>query len=138
MMAEVFDSVEKTMEYYGGDKHPLSDFPFNFYLTTNIGIESSAHDIRNTIEQWMSNLPDSKWANWVVSFCISKFRNGWSLKGSGVLTCIVSIRDDWAGRRLLQMLFQITSYTMWITNDEQIQIWKLKVETFCPGLCWRN
>jgi hypothetical protein len=70
MRAEVFDSVEKTMEYYGGDKHPLADFHFNFHLTTNIGKESSPHDIRNTIEQWMSNLPDSKWANWVVSFCI--------------------------------------------------------------------
>ena len=100
MMAEVFDSVENTIGYYGGDKHPLADFPFNFYLTTNIGIESSAHDIRNTIDQWMSNLPDSKWANWVVSFCISKFRIGWSHKGSGVLTCIISIRDDWDGRRL--------------------------------------
>lgn len=74
MMAEVFDSVQKTMQYYGGHKNPMADFPFNVYLTTNIGIDSSAHDIRNTIEQWMSNLPDSKWANWVVSLCISKFR----------------------------------------------------------------
>jgi hypothetical protein len=74
MIAEVFDSVEKTMEYYGGDKQPLADFPFNFYLMTNIGRESSAHDIKNTIEQWMSNLPESKWANWVVSFCTTMFR----------------------------------------------------------------
>ena len=71
MMAEVFDSVETTMEYYGGNKH----FPFNFYLTANIGGESSAHDIKNTIEQWMSNLQESKWANWVVSFCITKFEH---------------------------------------------------------------
>lgn len=74
MMAEVSDSVEKTMVYYGGDKYPLADFPFNFYLTTNIGRESSAHNIKNTIEQWMSNLPDSKWANWVVSFCITNYQ----------------------------------------------------------------
>lgn len=74
MMAEVFDSVEKTTEYYGGDKCHLADFPFNFYLTANIGRESSADDIKNTIELWMSNLPETKWANWVVSFSKTNFR----------------------------------------------------------------
>jgi hypothetical protein len=73
MIADVSESAEKTTKYYGGDKHRRADFPFNFYLKTNIGRESSAHDIKNTIEQWMSNLPDSKWANWVVSFRITKF-----------------------------------------------------------------
>jgi hypothetical protein len=71
MIADVFESAEKTMEYNGGNKHRRADFPFNFYLKTNIGRESSAHDIKNTIEQWMSNLPDSKWTKWVVSFCIT-------------------------------------------------------------------
>jgi alpha-glucosidase len=66
MMAEVYYSVEKTVEYYGDQKRPLADLPFNFYLMTNIRRESSAHDIKNTIELWMSNLPETKWANWVV------------------------------------------------------------------------
>ncbi|XP_069688710.1 maltase 2-like isoform X2 [Periplaneta americana] len=66
MMAEVYDSVEKTMQYYGDRHRPLADFPFNFYLMTNISRESSPYDIKNTIELWMSNMPETKWANWVL------------------------------------------------------------------------
>jgi hypothetical protein len=75
MMAEMYDSVEKTMEYYGDHQRPLADFPFNFYLMTNIRRESSAHDIKNTIEMLMSNLPETKWANWVVSSSIFAVNN---------------------------------------------------------------
>lgn len=69
-MAEIYDSVEKTVEYYGDQQRPQADFPFNFYLMTNIQRDSSAHDIKNTIELWMSNLPETKWTNWVVSSSI--------------------------------------------------------------------
>ena len=68
-MAEVYDAIEKTMEYYGDTQQPLADFPFNFYLMTNIKRESTAEDIMETIELWMNNLPKDKWANWVVRFC---------------------------------------------------------------------
>jgi hypothetical protein len=70
-MAEVYDSVEKTMEYYDGHKVPAADFPFNFYLMTNIRRESSAYDIKNTLEEWLNNLPEPQWANWIVSKSIS-------------------------------------------------------------------
>jgi hypothetical protein len=74
-MAEVYDSVEKTMEYYDDHKGPVADFPFNFYLMTNIRTESSAYDIKNTLEVWMSNLPETQWANWVVSYSITTVPN---------------------------------------------------------------
>ena len=67
-MAEVYDSVEKTMEYYDGHKVPAADFPFNFYLMTNIRRESSAYDINNTLELWKNSLPETQWANWIVSY----------------------------------------------------------------------
>jgi hypothetical protein len=67
MMAEMYDSVEKTVGYRGNHQRAVADFPFDFYLMTNIRRESSAHDIKNTIELWMRNLPEAKWAKWVVS-----------------------------------------------------------------------
>jgi glycosidase len=66
-MAEVYDSVEETKEYYDGHKGPKADFPFNFYLMTNIRRESSAYDIKNTLEAWKNNLPEMQWVNWIVS-----------------------------------------------------------------------
>jgi hypothetical protein len=71
-MAEVYDSVEKTMEYYDGHNVPAADFPFNFYLMTNIRRESSAYDIKNTLEVWLNNLPEPQWTNWIVSNSISE------------------------------------------------------------------
>jgi hypothetical protein len=83
-MAEVYDSVEETMEYYDGHKSPAEDFPFNFYLMTNIRRESSAYDIKNTLEAWKNNLPDTQWANWIVSYSMSS-----------VLTVCVNTNAEW-------------------------------------------
>jgi len=90
MITEMYDSVGKTMEYYGGHKHPLADFPFNFYLMTNIRRESSARDIKNTIELWMSNLPETKWANWIVSCSITTVPNACD----SVVRCIRITSND--------------------------------------------
>ncbi|XP_068082069.1 maltase 1-like [Anabrus simplex] len=64
MMAEVYDSVENTMKFYGDEKHPLADFPFNFLLITQLNNHSTAEDVMETVNMWLSNVPPNKWSNW--------------------------------------------------------------------------
>ena len=69
MMVEAYTTMEKTMDYYGTLSKPVSDFPFNFLLITNLKNRSDINGInlRKSIETWLNNTPKRRWPNWVVS-----------------------------------------------------------------------
>ena len=70
MIAEVYDGdVREVMKYYGDSNESLADFPFNFYMITELPTRAhlSGHSLKETINLWMDNMPDGKWSNWVVS-----------------------------------------------------------------------
>ena len=72
MMIEAYADLEQTMDYYGNDTHPAGHFPFNFLLITELNNESSAFSFKNTVNRWISQMTEGRWANWVVSLFYSK------------------------------------------------------------------
>ncbi|KAF4519056.1 hypothetical protein B566_EDAN001643 [Ephemera danica] len=66
LLAEVYDSLENTMKYYGEPDHPISDFPFNFLLVSELGENPTAEQLRTLITRWMEKMPPDACANWVL------------------------------------------------------------------------
>ncbi|XP_076066766.1 maltase A3-like isoform X2 [Oratosquilla oratoria] len=69
MMVEIYnDDIQEVMKYYGNDTDPLADFPFNFQLIDKLQNRSDVTGTRlkNIIDEWVDNLPDGKWPNWVL------------------------------------------------------------------------
>ena len=71
-MAEVtydFEDMDSVMAYYGTEEEPLADFPFNFNLIDGFSNRSelTGSTLEFAINKWLDNMPDGKWANWVVS-----------------------------------------------------------------------
>ena len=71
-MAEVtydFEDMDSVMVYYGTEEEPLADFPFNFNLIDGFSNRSelTGSTLELAINKWLDNMPDGKWANWVVS-----------------------------------------------------------------------
>jgi len=69
MMVEVFDDdVNQIMRYYGNESVPLADFPFNFRLIQNFQCRQdlSGFSLRDTLDEWLNNMPKGKWPNWVI------------------------------------------------------------------------
>ncbi|PSN29399.1 Maltase 2 [Blattella germanica] len=56
MKIEAYASLEQKMDYYGNESTPAGHFPFNFLFITNLNNQSTAHDFRNTVNQWMQFL----------------------------------------------------------------------------------
>lgn len=67
MVSESYDQqeVEKTMMYYGTRQVKESDFPFNFYLL-DLPQNHSGLWLRSLVDVWMANMPEGRWANWLV------------------------------------------------------------------------
>lgn len=68
IFTEAYVTLDKTMQYYADSQgNPRSHFPFNFFLIKELNAESTARDLKNTIDKWMENMPKGAAANWVVS-----------------------------------------------------------------------
>ncbi|XP_068184339.1 amino acid transporter heavy chain SLC3A1 isoform X2 [Antennarius striatus] len=67
MVTESYDyhEVDKTMMYYSTSLVKESDFPFNFYLL-DLPQNTSGLWVRHLVNLWMANMPQGRWANWVV------------------------------------------------------------------------
>jgi hypothetical protein len=72
MMAEAYTDIEHTMMYYGNDTHPGAHFPFNFQLISYLNNDTRAQELEEIIKSWYDNIPQGKWANWVVSLHLFK------------------------------------------------------------------
>lgn len=66
ILSEAYTSLNYTMKYYGDAKNPGSHMPFNFLMINECHKDSSANDFNAAIHNWMDNMPDDHWANWVM------------------------------------------------------------------------
>lgn len=71
MIVEAYTTLENTMKYYGNKTKPGAHMPFNFILT-NLNDQSKAVDFNDSVLKWLDNMPEGKWANWVVSCIVKK------------------------------------------------------------------
>lgn len=64
-MTEAGSSIEKVVKYYGNEDTGVlgAHFSFNFHL---LGTFTSARDLINSIDYWVSYLPISYTSNWLV------------------------------------------------------------------------
>lgn len=65
-MVECYSPLDKTMKYYGNKTVAGAHFPFNFGFVGKIDQQSTAKDLDKMVKDWMQNMPEGKWANWVV------------------------------------------------------------------------
>ncbi len=63
LIGEIYDDVNKVMEYYGM-KDDEFDFPFNFFLLDNTNWTGNA--IACIIAQWLNRMPIGATPNWVL------------------------------------------------------------------------
>lgn len=68
MITEAYTNLKNITAYYGTNSSLGAHLPFNFLMITDVGKESNAHDLKNTIESWYENMPEFGWANWVVRY----------------------------------------------------------------------
>ena len=61
------------MKYY-----EVADFPFNFNFVVHLNPNFSSEELESQILDWLTNVPQGKTANWVVSIdtvLFTKFQN---------------------------------------------------------------
>lgn len=63
LIAEVSESVNSSMHYYGNASHPLADFPINTQLT-RVTENVTGSDILGLIKEWLVGMPEKVWPNW--------------------------------------------------------------------------
>ncbi|XP_026469493.1 maltase A1-like [Ctenocephalides felis] len=66
MMTEAYTDVDHTMEYFGNGSQIGAHIPFNFFLISDLKLESNARDFKTSIDKWLDNLPSGKTSNWVL------------------------------------------------------------------------
>ncbi|XP_066994042.2 maltase 2 [Anabrus simplex] len=66
MMTENYGPIDKVLQYYGTVERPGANFPFNFYLITNLDKNSRAHDFDRVIDMWLGNLQENNWPDWLL------------------------------------------------------------------------
>ncbi|XP_039256015.2 amino acid transporter heavy chain SLC3A1-like [Styela clava] len=68
MEIEVYADIQTTMRYYGTQFVREGDFPMNFELIkADPATDWTAAKMKGNILSWMENMPEGKWANWVMS-----------------------------------------------------------------------
>uniref|UniRef100_A0A182JYV0 alpha-glucosidase n=1 Tax=Anopheles christyi TaxID=43041 RepID=A0A182JYV0_9DIPT len=67
IMAETYSPIDIVMKYYGNETVPGAQIPFNFHFITDLNKDSTAQDIKNTIDYWIDHMPttDTIVPNWV-------------------------------------------------------------------------
>lgn len=67
LMVETWSPIEIVMHYYGNETADGAQIPFNFQLISNLHYDSDAYHYEYLINNWLSQMPSGKSANWVVS-----------------------------------------------------------------------
>nr|CAD7459865.1 unnamed protein product [Timema tahoe] len=65
MMTEAYADTEQMMAYYGTDDKPGAHFTFNFMPIMYLSNSSTAQDFSDVIHDWVDNVPEGRWGNWV-------------------------------------------------------------------------
>ncbi|XP_010705118.1 neutral and basic amino acid transport protein rBAT [Meleagris gallopavo] len=58
------EDIEGTVMYYGTTFVQEADFPFNFHLINMKNLSGTS--VSEAVNVWMKNMPEGKWANWMV------------------------------------------------------------------------
>lgn len=73
-MTEAYTTLENTLKFYGKIENETitkygSHIPFNFELISNSRNDTTAHEYKIIIENWVNGMPKANkiQANWVVS-----------------------------------------------------------------------
>ncbi|XP_014099583.2 maltase A1 [Bactrocera oleae] len=66
LLTEAYTSLDNLMLYYGDGQRNGSMVPFNFYFMRNVKNDSTAPQIVDYIQQWMTHMPMGVEANWVL------------------------------------------------------------------------
>lgn len=66
MMTEAYTSTDILMRYYGNSTNDGSNVPFNFLMLERIHNTSTSHEYIACVDEWMSQLPEGRTANWVM------------------------------------------------------------------------
>lgn len=66
LMTEAYADIDLQIKWYGTEDQPGSHMPFNFALISNLNINSTAQDFKNSVDAWYSRLPSFGEANWVL------------------------------------------------------------------------
>ncbi|KAI8123736.1 Maltase A3 [Lucilia cuprina] len=66
LMTEAYAPLDVIMQYYGNATHEGAQIPFNFELISNLRNDSTAYHYEQLINNWLSNMPEGRSANWVV------------------------------------------------------------------------
>ncbi|XP_049307676.1 maltase A1-like isoform X2 [Bactrocera dorsalis] len=66
LLTEAYTSLDNLMLYYGDGQRNGSMVPFNFYLMRNLKNDSTAPQVVDYIQQWITRMPLGVQANWVL------------------------------------------------------------------------
>ncbi|PSN52222.1 Maltase 1 [Blattella germanica] len=66
LMLETYAPLDDVMHYYGTPERPGGHFPFNFLMIQGLNNESNAYDFNSTVHEWMDNMINGRWPNWVI------------------------------------------------------------------------
>ena len=69
-MVEAYGTPNDTQHFYEYNGRKGADMPSNMNLI-NLDRNCDALCIHDLIENWMSTMPEGRWANWVVCSCFS-------------------------------------------------------------------
>lgn len=68
IFTEAYTNIDDTIRFYADSEgNPRSHFPFNFFLISNLDVNSTARDFKSTIDSWINRMPAGATPNWVVS-----------------------------------------------------------------------
>ncbi|KOB65652.1 Alpha amylase, partial [Operophtera brumata] len=65
MMTEAYADLPLMIKYYGNAQNDGS-VPFNFLFLEQLSSRATARDMKMTVDEWMTYMPDGKTANWVL------------------------------------------------------------------------
>ncbi|XP_061399006.1 maltase A1-like [Musca vetustissima] len=66
LLIETYAPAWYTMEMYGNSTTEGAELPFNFNLITEVDTGFTAQDIYKAVDDWLSQMPAGRTANWVI------------------------------------------------------------------------
>jgi alpha-glucosidase len=65
-MVEAYSTLENQIRWYGTNERLGVHVPFNFALIANLNRNSTAADIKSSVDGWLGSVPSFGEGNWVL------------------------------------------------------------------------
>nr|CAD7263069.1 unnamed protein product [Timema shepardi] len=66
LITEAYADLENTFKYMGTEERPGAHLTFNFFMISQLSNTSTAQDFYSSITEWIDNVPQGKWSDWVL------------------------------------------------------------------------